>query len=98
MILHLVLFRFRPGTPAAAIDAARDALLALGRSIPDIRRIAWAPNLGPSAADYPFVLSVSVDDMAAVGRYLEHPAHVEAVARWLAPIREARLAVDFEVA
>lgn len=97
MILHLVLFRFRAGVPSAAIDAAREALLALQQSIPEIRKIAWSRNLGPSAPDYPFVLSVSLDDMAAVERYLTHPAHVDAVARWLAPIREARLAVDIEV-
>jgi hypothetical protein len=97
VILHLVLFRFRPGVPAAEIDAAREGMLGLGHSIPEIRRIAWAPNLGPSASDYQVVYSVHLDDMAAVERYLKHPAHVEAVARWLAPIREARLAVDFEV-
>jgi len=97
VILHLVLFRFRAGIPQAAIGAARDGLLALRQSIPEIRKIAWTRNLGPSAADYPFVLSVSLDDMAAVERYLKHPAHVDAVARWLSPIREARLAVDIEV-
>lgn len=97
MILHLVLFRFRAGVSAADIEAARDALLTLGQSVPEVRRIAWTRNLGPSAPDYPFVLSVSLDDMASVERYLTHPAHVDAVARWLAPIREARLAVDIEV-
>jgi hypothetical protein len=35
--------------------------------------------------------------MAAVQRYLEHPAHVDVVQRVLAPIRAARLAVDVEV-
>jgi hypothetical protein len=97
MILHLVLFRFREGTPAAAIDSARDGLLALGQRIPEIRKISWSRNHGPSASDYPFALSVTLDDMAAVERYLKHPAHVETVARLLAPIREARLAVDVEV-
>lgn len=97
MILHLVLFRFRAGTPAAAIDSARDGLLALRRSISEIRSIAWSRNLGPSASDYPYALSVTLDDMAAVERYLNHPAHVDTVARLLAPFREARLAVDIEV-
>lgn len=98
MILHLVLFRFRAGVSQAAIDAARDGLLALRQSVPEVRKMAWNRNLGPSAPDYPFILSVTLDDMAAVERYLNHPAHVDAVARWLAPVREARLAVDIEVA
>ena len=37
-------------------------------------------------------------DMGAVKRYLENPAHVDVVNRYLAPIREARLALDFEAA
>jgi hypothetical protein len=97
MILHLVLFRFRAGTPEGAIDSARDGLLALGRSIPEIRQISWSRNVGPSASEYPYALSVTLDDMAAVERYLNHPAHVDTVARLLAPVREARLAVDIEV-
>jgi hypothetical protein len=43
------------------------------------------------------VLTVKLDDMAAVQRYSDHPVHVETVARFLAPIREARLALDIEV-
>jgi hypothetical protein len=34
--------------------------------------------------------------MNAVQRYLDHPEHVAAVAKWLGPIRDARLAIDIE--
>jgi hypothetical protein len=40
---------------------------------------------------------VELDDMAAVQRYAEHPAHVACVRSAIAPIREARLAVDVAV-
>jgi Stress responsive A/B Barrel Domain len=97
MIHHVVCFRFKAGTPAEAIAAAGAALLALQGRIPEIRAIRWGPNHAPTASDYSHVLTVVVDNMAAVGRYLEHPLHQETVARYLAPIREARLAIDVEV-
>ena len=83
-------------------DAALDVLVFEGtegviEAIPDIRRIAFAPNQAPSAAEWPWVLVVLLDDMAAVQRYTEHPAHVDVVQRVLAPIRSGRVAVDFAV-
>ncbi|MEO8029196.1 MAG: Dabb family protein [Gemmatimonadota bacterium] len=98
MIHHLVLIRFKPGTPQVQIDAAGQALVGLKGIVPEIHQVQWATNLAPSAAEYPWVLSVQLDDMAAVKRYLEHPTHVAVVERLLVPIREARLAIDFEVA
>jgi hypothetical protein len=96
MIHHIVLFRFKDGVAPAEVEAARDALLGLEGRVPEIRRIAFGPNQAPGAGEWPWVLVVAVDDMAAVQRYLEHPAHQEVVARALAPIRAARLAVDVE--
>jgi hypothetical protein len=97
MILHLALCHFKPDTDPAAIARAGDALVALRNRIPEIRDIVWTRNLGPSAPDYPYVVVVTLEDMAAVQRYLEHPAHVDTVSRYLAPIRDGRMAVDIEV-
>jgi hypothetical protein len=54
-------------------------------------------NLADSRGEYSHVLLVVVDDMPAVQRYLDHPAHVEVVKKFVAPFREARLAIDLEV-
>jgi hypothetical protein len=97
MIHHVVCFRFKADTPAVAIASAGAVLVAMQGKIPEIRAIRWGPNHAPTASDYPHVLTVVVDDMAAVGRYLEHPLHQETVARFPGPIREARLAIDVEV-
>jgi hypothetical protein len=96
MIHHIVCFRFKPGTADAAITAAADALYGMLGRIPEVRAVRWGPNFAPSAGDYSHVLTVVLDDMAAVRRYLEHPAHVEVVQQYIAPIREARLALDIE--
>ena len=97
MILHVVAFRFRPGTAAATIEAAGSALLAMSGLIPEIREIRWAPNLAPGAGEYTHVLTVLLDDMAALERYTVHPVHQRVVTESLVPIREARLALDIEV-
>jgi hypothetical protein len=96
MIHHIVCFRFVPGASGPRIAAAGAALVALRGVIPEIRDIRFGPNHGPSAAEYSHALTVVFDDMAAVVRYLAHPAHVRAVAEHLAPIREARLAIDLD--
>jgi hypothetical protein len=96
MIHHIVCFRFKPGTAPAQIAEAGAGLLAMRGRIPEIRAIRFAPNQAPSATEYSHVLTVVLDDMAAVQRYSDHPVHLETVARFLAPIREARLALDIE--
>ncbi|HEX5635286.1 MAG TPA: Dabb family protein [Gemmatimonadales bacterium] len=97
MIHHIVLFRFRDGVTPAQLDAARDALQGLAGRVPEVRRIAFGPNQAPGSEEWPWVLVVVVDDMAAVQRYLDHPAHQDAVKHAIVPIRAARLAVDVEV-
>jgi hypothetical protein len=97
MIHHVVLFRFHDGVNEAQVAELRAQLLGLAGVVPEIRRIAFGPNLAPGAAEWPYVLVVDLDDMAAVQRYAEHPAHVDVVQRVVAPIRAARLAVDVEV-
>ena len=97
MILHVVLFRFKPGTDAATIRRTGEALLAMQGRIPEVRRVTWGPNLAPGASDYPYVLTITADDMAAVQRYLDHPVHLETIARHVTPVREARLAIDIEI-
>lgn len=94
MIEHIVLFRFHKDATPTQVKEAGQALLALGDSIPEVLGIRFTRNLGPSAEEWPHVLVVTLEDMVAVKRYSEHPAHVEAVNRFVVPIREARLAID----
>ena len=96
MILHVVLFRFRSSTSAVEIEDAKRALLAMRGAISEIRGISFGPNLGPTSDEWPHVLTVRLENMSAVARYLAHPVHVDTVAKYVAPIREARLAVDRE--
>ena len=98
MIHHVVLFRFRPDANAGQIAEAGEALLAMRGRIPAMRSVSWGPNLADSAAEWPWVLVVACDDMAAVAAYLAHPVHRDTVERFIAPVRDGRLAIDVEVA
>lgn len=96
MIYHFVCFRFKAGTTAEQIERAGQALLGMKGRIPEIRAIRWGRNYSPAAEEYSHVLTVEMDDMPAVNRYAVHPVHVQVVAEAVAPIREARLAIDVE--
>lgn len=96
MIQHIVLFRFKDSATPGQIVEARDALLAMKKQIPEIRDIHFGPNLGPSVKDFSHVLIVSCADMGAVQTYLDHPVHRQTIDRYVAPVREARLAADLE--
>lgn len=96
MIHHVVLLRFTEGTPDAAIARAGEALADLAGRVPEIRRLAFGRNQAPDA-EWPWVLLVVCDDMAAVQRYLEHPEHQRVVREVLLPIRAGRIAADLEV-
>ncbi|HEU4763377.1 MAG TPA: Dabb family protein [Gemmatimonadales bacterium] len=97
MLHHTVLIRWKPETSPQAQCELAGKLLALKGVIPEIRSIHTGVNKDPSThKEWPFVLLVVVDDLAALKRYIDHPAH-QAVGAELAAAREGRLAVDLEV-
>ena len=97
MIHHVVLFRWTPAATPEQVAAAGDALLGMKGRIPEVHNVAFGPNLAESRAEYTHALLVVVDDMAAVKRYVDHPHHLDVAKTYLLPIREARLAIDFDV-
>ena len=97
MIQHIVLFKFKESATPGQIVEAEDALLAMKKGIPEIKGIHFGPNLGPSVKEWSHVLVVTCEDMGAVQRYLDHPVHRHTIDRFIAPIRDARLAADLEV-
>jgi len=97
VIHHVVLFRWTASATLEQVNAAGAALLGMLGQIPEVHSVSFGPNLAESRAEYTHALLVVVDDMAAVKRYVDHPHHVHVAKTFLLPIREARLAIDFEV-
>ena len=104
MILHLVLYRPRPGFDARAASGFLEALETTRAAVAEIRHFWVGRRLadGPSYKmtgfpDYPFVAAVAFDDRAGLLRYLRHPLH-DSLSHHFNTNAEAALVYDFDVA
>jgi hypothetical protein len=100
MIKHIVMWRLR----AFAEDADRtensvkmkQMLEALPAKIPEIGKLEVGIDMGRIEATYDIVLYAEFESVAALERYQDHDAHLEA-AEFIQKIREDRASVDYEV-
>jgi hypothetical protein len=91
------MFKWKDGTTAEQIQAVGDRLGRLPAEIREIAAYSFGPDLGLSdgASGFAVVADfVTVEDWHAS---LAHPAHVRVVQEAVAPIRESRVVVQFEM-
>jgi hypothetical protein len=84
MIVHLVLFKLKPGV---ARDDLRLAKLIAGmdtlpNKIPQIRGWEHGTNLTPDALAWDYGLRALFDSEADLHAYFEHPAHLPELEGW----------------
>jgi len=103
VIAHLVLFRPRADLQQDERDALLTSFARALQEIPFIRRARVGPRIThgrPYEAlmrvDYQYAAILEFDDLAALEKYLEHPAHAELAARFFTAFEEA-LMYDFEL-
>jgi hypothetical protein len=96
VLRHVVLFKFKDGTPADQVRAIEEKFRALKRRIPEIREFEWGTNVSPEKLDQGFThcFLVTFANAAARDAYLPHPAHQEFVA-FLKPHLDKVLVVDY---
>lgn len=97
MVKHIVTFKLK-GTPQERLAVSRlfrQALEGLPQVIDCLQSIEVGINENP-AEDWDVVLTAVVPTMADVAVYAKHPAHVAAAAI-VAPLKESRACVDYEV-
>jgi hypothetical protein len=97
MIAHIVTFVWKDGTDPEQVAGLGDRLRAMAASIPAVRyyRAGGNLHLRPNGGD--FAVMAIVDDEAALTAYLDHPAHVEAVAQGITPHLGTRTAVQLDI-
>ena len=95
MIKHVVAFKLKP-MPAEQEEALLSAFNALSGQIPELHALTMGRNVSDRDQTYTHCLVSELDDMAAVGRYLVHPAHEAAIKDHLAAVMESRMIVDYE--
>ena len=97
MIRHVVLFRFEPGTDAAAVTAMADALDRLPSSIPEIVTYRQGPDLGAIDTDWDHALVAEFDSIEDYRVYEAHPDHRAVIDRYITPILADLARVQYEV-
>lgn len=93
MITHVVSFKL--GDPVADADDLKARLDALPAAIPEIKSLVVGVNIVPSARAHDVVLIGTYDDLEALRRYQEHPAHLPVV-EFIQERCTTVTAVDFE--
>ncbi len=94
---HVVLLRFKAGTPADTVRRIEQDFRALRERIELIRDFEWGTNVSVEnlAQGYTHCFLVSFDNAAARDNYLPHPAHRQ-FAQALMPHLDQVLVVDYQ--
>ena len=80
---HVVIFGFKPGTPAEKVTEIATAFKALSKSIPAVKGFEWGPNVSPEGLnpEMTHVFSLTFESKAALeSGYIHHPEHEKFVA------------------
>ncbi len=97
MVEHIVLFKWKEGTPASAIDGVMTALRALQKDIEGIVSLSAGKDFSGRGQGYTHCLHVQFESRAALDAYGPHPSHQTVVQNLINPIRDAVLAFDYEI-
>ncbi|MBP7429021.1 MAG: Dabb family protein [Candidatus Hydrogenedentes bacterium] len=93
---HVVLFKWKDGTPPATVNEIEQAFLALPGQIPQICALEWGTDMSvenlSQGFTHCFLVSFKSEDDRAV--YLPHPAH-KAFGELIGPHLDKVLVFDF---
>jgi hypothetical protein len=102
MVVHIVLFRPKPGISESDRAAMFAAVNAAATEIPTVRRFHVGERMTHGAAyekmtpeDFPFAAIIEFDDREGLQAYLRHAAH-ERLGELFYKLQEAALAYDYD--
>ena len=103
MLVHVVLFRPKPGISDYDRRSMFAALDTAAREIPAVRRFAVGARITHGASyealmthDFSFAAIIEFDDLAGLQAYLRHPQH-EVMGELFYRLQESALAYDYDV-
>lgn len=94
MIKHVVCFKLNDLKDA---EKAKEVLLGMVGNVPLIRGIEVGIDKLHSARSYDVILSVVLDDMAALDEYQKDAYHVGVVKKYMHAVTKCSVSVDFEI-
>lgn len=97
MIKHIVLFKFKNSADKTEqMLSIKNELEKLTAVIPELREIHIGLNVN-SAEKWDMSLEAIVDTMQDLDIYANHPVHQQIVKNRIAPIKEERACVDYQL-
>ena len=96
VLRHVVLFKFKEGTPAKDVDAVVKAFGALPSKISEVHAYEWGTDVSPEKLSKGLTHCFQLTFKTEAGRdvYLKHAAHTEFVGL-LKPILDDATVVDY---
>lgn len=99
MLIHIVLLKVKDGAAQSQIDELHKNVLELKDKIPGIKSISGGPDSSVESRNkgfnYGFVMEFN--DSKALGNYLPHPEHQNAVKKYIRPITDDVLVLDYNI-
>ena len=96
MIEHVVLFKFKTGTPDSTIAEISSELTDLKSRIPEIKYLTFGENFSNRNKGFNYGLVSRFDTRSDLEIYQKHSDHVRVVNENIKPVLDDIVAVDFE--
>jgi len=95
-VRHVVLFKFKDGTPQAKVEEIEKGFCALPGKVPGTVGFEWGTNMSPEnlAQGFTHCFLVTFGDAKTRDAYLPHPAH-QAFVKILKPHLDKVLVIDY---
>lgn len=95
MVKHIVMFRLKDKSPES-LEAAKKVLLSMEGKVKEMRSIEVGTDFLHSERSFDLVLTVILDDRAALDAYQNDPYHCSVVKKYMHAAREESAAADYE--
>jgi hypothetical protein len=96
MVKHVVCFKLKDNSPEKCAEA-KEVLLSMRGNVPQAKEITVDVDFLHSERSYDIMLTVLVEDAAALEAYQKDPYHCGTVKPYMHAVRSASIAVDAEM-
>ena len=96
MIKHIVCFKLKDNSTENC-EKAKEVLLSMQGKVPQLRGIEVGVDFLHSERSYDVILQVLLDDAKALDDYQNDPYHCSVVKPHMHAVREASVAIDYEI-
>ncbi len=96
MIKHIVCFKLKDNS-SEQCQKAKEVLLSMKDNVPQIRDIEVGVDFLGSERSYDIILQVVLESAAELENYQNDPYHCSVVKTYMHAVREASVAVDYEL-